>query len=115
MPARKHQKNISVAVRRLAGDGGAGGRARRRGGRTSTRDEGIGARVLRLEVPTPAFFAFSDLPTPAAQGGDPEKFKELAWEATAKNNPPGKMPCREGGQVQMMVLPASPRDGVSDA
>ena len=46
---RKHQENISVAVQRLAGDDSAGERARRRGGRTSIRDEGIGARVLRLD------------------------------------------------------------------
>ena len=51
------------------------------------RDEGVSARVLRLDGPPPAFFAFSGLPTPAAQGDDPEKFKELA-PAT-----PGKLLC----------------------
>src|SRR3954471_11492666 len=46
---RRHQENILVAVQGLDGDGGAGCRARRRGGRTLVRDEGVGARVLRLD------------------------------------------------------------------
>ena len=46
---RRHQENISVTVRRLDGDGGAGSRARRRGGRTSARVEGVGARVLQFD------------------------------------------------------------------
>ena len=43
----------------------------------------------------PVLFLFRSLPTPAAQGDDPEKFKELA--------------------MQMMVLTASPRNGMPDA
>ena len=84
-----------VAVQRLDGDGSAGSRARRRGGKTSVRVEGVGARVLRLDGPPPAFFVFPVPPTPTALGDDPEKFKELA--------------------MQMMVLPASPNSGVPDA
>src|SRR3954468_13384534 len=49
MGGRRRQENILVAVQRLDGDGGAGSRARRRGGRTSVRVEGISARVLRLD------------------------------------------------------------------
>ena len=43
----------------------------------------------------PALFLFRSLPTPAAKGDGPEKFKELA--------------------MQKMVLPASPRNGVPGA
>ena len=84
-----------VAVRKEASDDGAGGRAGRRGSDLPIRDEGVGAIVLRLDGPPPAFFAFSGPPTPVAQGGDPEKFKALA--------------------MQMMVLPASPRNVVPNA
>ena len=44
---------------------------------------------------SPALFLFRGLPMPAAQGDDPEKFKELA--------------------MQMTVLSASPRNAVPDA
>ena len=55
----------------------------------------------------PALFLFRSLPTPAAKGDGPEKFKELAL-------PPAK-PRRRSGQVQMMLLPHPPRCGASDA
>ena len=55
----------------------------------------------------PALFLFRSLPTPAAQGDDPEKFKELA-------PPPAKLR-RRSGQVQMLLLPHPPRRGASDA
>ena len=54
------------------------------------RDEGVGARVLQLEGPPPAFFAFSGPPTPAAQGGDPEKFKGPGADAAAADAAPGR-------------------------
>ena len=93
--SRRHQENIPAAVRKRAGDDGAGRRAKRQVSGPSIRDKGVGAIVLRLDGPPPAFFVFPGLPTPIAQGGDPEMFKELV--------------------VLMMVLLASPRDGVSDA
>ena len=55
----------------------------------------------------PALFLFCSLPTPAAQGDGPEKFKELA-------PPPAKLR-RGSGQVQMLLLPHLPRHGASDA
>ena len=55
----------------------------------------------------PALFLFRSLPTPAAQGDGPEKFKELA--------PPPAKPCRRSDQVQMLLLPHPPRRGASDA
>ena len=55
----------------------------------------------------PALFLCRSLPTPAAQGDGPEKFKELA--------PPPAKPCRRSGQVQMLLLPHPPRRGASDA
>ena len=55
----------------------------------------------------PTLFLFRSLPTPAAQGDGPEKFKELA-------PPPAKL-CRRSGQVQMLLLPPLPRRGASDA
>ena len=55
----------------------------------------------------PALFLFRSLPTLAAQGDGPEKFKELA-------PPPAKL-CRRSGQVQMLLLPHPPRCGASDA
>ena len=55
----------------------------------------------------PALFLFCSLPTAAAQGDDPEKFKELA--------PPPARLCRRSGQVQMLLLPHPPRRGASDA
>ena len=93
--SRRRQENISAIIRKEAGDDGAGGRAERRGSGPAIRDEGVEAIVLRLDGPPPAFFVFPVPPTPAAQGDDPEKFKELA--------------------MQMMVLSASPRNGVPDA
>ena len=71
------------------------------------RDEGVGAIVLRVDGPPPAFFVFSGLPAPAARSSGPEKFKELA-------PPPAKL-CRRSGQVQMLLLPHPPRRGASDA
>ena len=59
-----------------------------------------------IALPT-ALFLFRNLPTPAAQGDGPEKFKELA-------PPPTKL-CQRSGQVQMMLLPHPPRRGASDA
>ena len=55
----------------------------------------------------PALFLFRSLPTPAAQGDGPEKFKELA-------PPPAKLH-RRSAQVQMLLLPHPPRRGASDA
>ena len=55
----------------------------------------------------PALFLSHSLPTPAAQGDGPEKFKELA-------PPPAKL-CRRSGQVQMLLLPDPPRREESDA
>ena len=56
----------------------------------------------------PALFLFRSLPTTAAQGDGPEKFKELA-------PPPAKL-CRRSGQVQMLLLlPHPTRRGASDA
>ena len=55
----------------------------------------------------PAIFLFRSLPTPAAQGDGPEKFKELA-------PPPAKL-CRRSGHVQMLLLPHPPRREASDA
>ena len=69
-------------------------------------NEGVDARVLRFDGPPPAFLAFPGFPTPAAQGGGPEKSKELA--------PPPVDPARNG-QVQMLLLPHPPRHGASDA
>ena len=54
----------------------------------------------------PALFLLRSLPTPAAQGDGPEKFKELA-------PPPAKLP-RRSGQVQMLLLLHPPRRGASD-
>ena len=54
----------------------------------------------------PALFLFRSLPTLAAQGDGPEKFKELA--------PTPANPCRRRGQVQMLLL-HPPRRGASDA
>ena len=54
----------------------------------------------------PPLFLFRSLPTTAAQGDGPEKFKELAL-------PPAK-PCRRSGQVQMLLLPHPPRRGASE-
>ena len=51
-------------------------------------------------------FLFCSLPTPAAQGDGPEKFKELA--------PPQEKLRRRSGQVQMLLLPHPPRRGASD-
>ena len=55
----------------------------------------------------PALFLFRSLPTPAAQGDGPEKFKGLAPS-------PAKL-CRRSGQVQMLLLPHPPRRGAFDA
>ena len=55
----------------------------------------------------PTLFLFRILPTPAALGDGPEKFKELA-------PPPAKL-WRRSGQVQMLLLPHPPRRGASDA
>ena len=50
---------------------------------------------------------FRSLPTPATQGDGPEKFKELA-------PPPAKLH-RRSDQVQILLLPHSPRRSASDA
>ena len=55
----------------------------------------------------PALFLFRSLPTPAAQGDGPEKFKELA--------PPLAKLCRRSGQVQMLLPLHPPRRRASDA
>ena len=60
-----------------------------------------------LTASPPALFLFRSLPTPAAQGDGPEKFKELA--------PPPASLCRRSGQVQMLLLPHPPRRGAPDA
>ena len=54
-----------------------------------------------LTALSPALFLFRSLPTPAVQGDDPEKFKELA-------PPPAKL-SRRSGQVQMLLLLHPPR------
>ena len=84
-----------AVVRKRAGDDGARRRAKTQGSGPPIRDEGVSTIVLRLDGPPPALFVFPVPPTPAAQGDHPDKFKEL--------------------EMQMMVLPASPRNGVSDA
>ena len=71
------------------------------------RDEDVGARVLRLDGLATRPFLFRSLPTPAAQGDGPEKFKELAPL-------PAKLR-RRSGEVQILLLPHPPRRGVSDA
>ena len=70
-------------------------------------DEGVGPAYSELTALPPALFLFRSLPTPAAQGDGPEKFKELA-------PPPAKL-CRRSGQVQMLLLPHPPRHQASDA
>ena len=40
----------------------------------------------------PTLFLFHDLPTPAAQGDDPEKFKESATRMMGSPVPPGVAP-----------------------
>ena len=40
----------------------------------------------------PTLFLFGSLPTPAAQGGDPEKFKELAKRMMGSPVSPGAAP-----------------------
>ena len=60
-----------------------------------------------LTASPPTLFPFRSLPTPAAQGDGPKKFKELA-------RPPASL-CRRSGQVQMLLLPHPPRRGASDA
>ena len=62
---------------------------------------------FELTALPPALFLFRSLPTTAAQGDGPEKFKELA--------PPRAKLCRRSGQVQMLLLPHPPRHGASDA
>ena len=52
------------------------------------RDEGVGARVLRLD----GLAARPLLPTPAAQGDDPEKFKEPATQMMGSPVPHGAAP-----------------------
>ena len=61
----------------------------------------------KLTALPPALFLFHSLPTPAAQGDGPEKFKELAL-------PPASF-YRRSGQVQMLLLPHPPWRGASDA
>ena len=78
--------------------------------RRQDRQYAMKASVLaysELTALPPALFLFRSLPTPAAQGDGPEKFKELA-------PPPAKL-CRRSGQVQMLLLPHPPRRGASDA
>ena len=67
-------------------------------------DEAVGLQyATKASVPVysdltalpPALFFFRSLPMPAAQGGDPEKFKEPA--------------------TRMMGSPVSPRSGAPDA
>ena len=56
------------------------------------RVKGIGARVLRLEALPPALFLFRSLPMPAAQGDDPEKFREPATRMMGSPVPHGAAP-----------------------
>ena len=74
------------------------------------KDEAAGRQhALKASVPAysdltalpPSLFLFRSLPTPAAQGDDPEKFKEPA-------------PLGERTPVQMLLLRAPPRGGGSD-
>ena len=60
----------------------------------------------KLTALPPTLFLFRSLPTPAAQGDGPEKFKELA--------PPLAKLCRRSSQVQIPLLPHPPRRGASD-
>ena len=69
---------MSVAAWERFGGGGARGRAGRWGSGPAIRYEGVGAIVLRLDGPPPAFFVFSGPPAPAARIDGPEKFKEPA-------------------------------------
>ena len=71
------------------------------------RDEASVPVYSELMALPPALFLFRNLPTPAAQGDGPEKFKELA--------PPPTKPYRRSGQVQMLLLPHPLRFGASDA
>ena len=61
-------------------------------------DEAAGRQhALKASVPAysgltalpPALFLFRSLPTPAAQGDDPEKFRELATQMMGSPVPPG--------------------------
>ena len=65
------------------------------------------AAYSELTALSPALFLFRNLPTSAAQGDGPEKFKELA--------PPTAKLRRRSGQVQMLLLPHPPKRGASDA
>ena len=71
------------------------------------RDEGVGARVLRVDGLAARPLPLPQPPDASRQGDGPEKFKELA-------PPPAKL-CRRSGQVQMLLLPHPPRRGASDA
>ena len=73
----------------------------------AVRDEGVGARILRVDDLVARLFLFRSLPTPAAQGDGPKKFKELA-PSLAKLY-------RRSGHVQMLLLPHPPGRGASDA
>ena len=71
MGGRRHRENILVAAQRLDGDGGTGSRARRRGGRTSVRVEGVGARVLRHDDLAARPLPLQQPPNASQQGDGP--------------------------------------------
>ena len=75
-----------MAVQRLDGDGGPEAELEdEAGGRQHASKASVPAYSDLTALP-PALFLFRSLPTPAAQGDDPEKFKE---PATRMMEPPG--------------------------
>ena len=56
------------------------------------RDEGVGPAYSELTALPPALFLFRSLPTPAAQGDDPEKFREPATRMMGSPVPHGAAP-----------------------
>ena len=72
------------------------------------RDEGVGARVLRVDGLAARPLPLPQPPDASPPRRRPEKFKELA--------PPPANLCRRSGQVQMLLLlPHPPRRGAFDA
>ena len=59
---------------------------------TSARVEGIMPAYSDLTALPPALFLFRSLPTPAAQGDDPEKFREPATRMMGSSVPHGAAP-----------------------
>ena len=99
---KRHQEGMSVAVRGLDGDGGAGGRARRLGGRTPTRDEGVGVRVLRLDGlaarPLP-------LPQPPYANRPRRRPREVQGDGNTDDGAAGAARCGARHLVRPVILP----------